>query len=74
MVLGKGLWEWECRSPYFVVFVFWGGLIVGGWDAVGLGRKSYIGQAEFTCLFFYSGMWGCVQDFLAWPQGWKDFP
>ena len=53
MALGRRVWACGCRRPYFVIIVFGGALIVGGLDAIELGRKSYLGQTEITyfCLF-----------------------
>ena len=49
----EGVWEWECRKPYFVIFVFWVDLIIGKWDAVGLDRKFYLEQAEIACFSLF---------------------
>ena len=37
--------QWECRRPYFVIIVFWGALIVGALDSMGLGRMFIQGCA-----------------------------
>ena len=61
MGLGRWVWEWGCRRPYFVIFVSWGAVIVDGGDSMGLSRKSYLGQGKIS-------RFPWVQDFLAWPH------
>ena len=53
---GEGLWEWVHRMSYFVIFVFSGALIVGGLDAEGLGKKSYLPQAWTICSCLFRNM------------------
>ena len=54
--LGRAVWEWLHRRSYFVIFVFSGALIVGGLDAVGLGKKSYLRQAWTICFCLFRNM------------------
>ena len=51
--VGEGVWERGYRRPYSVIIVFWGALIVGGLDVVGLGRKPYLGQGDITCFCLF---------------------
>ena len=50
---GEGDKRVGVQKPLFCYFLFWGALIVGRWDAVGLGRKSYWGQAEIACFCLF---------------------
>ena len=36
------------RAPYFVIFVVWSALVVGGWVVAAWGKKSYLGSAEIS--------------------------
>ena len=53
MGVGKGYGSGGAESLILLFLFFGGALIVGGWDAMGLGRKSYLGQAEITCFFLF---------------------
>ena len=87
LIKTNGERDWR---PNFVIFVVWSALIISEWVVVNWSRKSWLGPAEissfvFLVLFkdgerrpnprihlFVSDFW--VQDFLEWPQGWKDSP
>ena len=43
----------KANGPINRLFILWGALIVSGWDAMGLARKSYLGQTETACFCLF---------------------
>ena len=73
----NGAWEGDTgvgvQNAQFCYFLIWGALILGRWNVMGQGRKSYLERAEIKCLCLFKGV-RVSPKFPYVIQRRKDFP
>ena len=70
---GEGVWEWGCRRPYFVIFVFWGCFNCWWVRCSGVGQKFLFRTGGNRMFLFIQGCEGELKISLRDPTGGKFF-